>query len=211
MQSPNTAPPHNAGRGINSLPTEVWLEICKYVEIEPDETTRDKTAQRGGNLGPLCLVSKKIRDVAMGHLYEVTTISSPKSLQRVHETFRSEPQVAQSVRELSVDFEVCWDNIPKDLKRELCGYLFQILTKTTGLQRLSLDLRECTCCFRNCGPEDFAANGANGKKLVHEYFHHMLTPRELVFALEPPSSFMSGSESYKLVFCLLHEKGYTLI
>lgn len=170
MKSPNTAPPYNAGRGINSLPTEIWLDICKYVEIEPLETTRDKTAQRRGNLRPLFLVSKRIRNVAIQHFYEVTTISNPKSLQRVHETFRSQTEKAQLVRELSVDFEACWDNIPKDLKRKLCRYLYQVLAKTTRLKLLSLDLRECTCCFRNSGPEDFAVNGANGKTLVHEHF-----------------------------------------
>lgn len=162
-QSFNTTPAQNAGKGINSLPTEVWLEICKYVEIEPDETTRDKTAQRRSNLRPLFLVSKRMRNVAMEQLYRVTTISSLKSLQRVHETFRARPQKAQFVREISVDLKVCWDNTPKSLKRELCRYLYQVLSKTTRLQLLSLDLRECTCCFRNSNPESFAADGANGR------------------------------------------------
>lgn len=178
MQSSNTAPAQNAGKGINSLPTEVLLDICKYVEIEPDETTRDKTAQRISNLRPLFLVSKRIRNVAMDQFYDqfykVTTISSPESLRRVHETFHARPKKAQFVRELSVDFKVCWDNVPKDMKRTLCRYLYEILTETTRLKLLSLDLRECTCCFRNCGLEDFDANGANGKTLVHDHFFSQL-------------------------------------
>lgn len=189
-QSSNTAPAQNTGKGINSLPTEVWLEICKYVENEPDETTRDKTAQKRSNLRPLFLVSKRVRNVAMEQFYKVTAISSPKSLQRVHETFRVRPEKAQFVRELSVDFEVCWDNIPKSLKRDLCRYLYQVLSNTSRLQLLSLDLRECTCCFRNCGPESFAADGANGRTQFHINFLSQLSNfQEPQFCLGNPQYF----------------------
>lgn len=160
---PNQSPkPVPAPKDINSLPTEVLCMIAQCLTVEPDVTKRDQTVERRRNLGPLCLVSKRLYECAQPILYEAIHISGTTRLGLFSKAIKSQPRLGLFVRKLFFDLGICWRSSPVP-SWDVCDQLYRVLITTTGLKRLSLSLQECTDCFRNSGPEDIAAGGPNGK------------------------------------------------
>ncbi|KAG6354763.1 hypothetical protein INS49_003844 [Diaporthe citri] len=123
--------PVRAPASINSLPTEVLHIIAQHLAVEPDVTTGDQTGLRRRNPCPLCLVCRRFCPTAVRALYEFVHITGTKQLELFFNTVESQPELGQ------------------------------VLNTTTRLKSLSLDLKECTKCFRNSGPEDIAAGRPN--------------------------------------------------
>lgn len=113
-------------------------------------------------------MSQNFRQAAIAALYETIYIPDTMRLRLLLQTIEDDEQSGkgQFVRKLSINLGMCWGKISKQRSPEVCDQLYRLLNKTESLELLSLDLRECTnCCFRIIGPEQYAANGANGKKL----------------------------------------------
>lgn len=147
---------------INSLPTEIVSMIARQLAIEHDVTKKDQTVQRRRNLRLLCRVSRRLYQGTVRDLYQVIHIPDTIRLRLFLKTIESQPGIAKFVHRLSVNLAMCWGRISENETRKLCEQLYRVLNATTRLQLLSLDLRECTNCFRNSGLESFAVNGSNG-------------------------------------------------
>lgn len=91
--------------------------------------------------------------------YEDVQIVNTEGLGVVHREVKSHHEIGLLVRRLSVRIKLCSCWSSEGGARYLCRGLFEVLEKTTNLQFLSLDLQECTKCFKNTGPQDFDANG----------------------------------------------------
>lgn len=148
---------------IESLPREVLSKISEYLAIKPDVTTKDQIVQRSRNLRSLSLVSRRLCPAAARSLYEVVHITKVAQLELFFNTVESQPELGQLVRKLSVNLRICWRDISKAGRVKICDQLYRVLNATTKLRSLSLELEECTDCFRNSGPEDIAAGGPSGK------------------------------------------------
>lgn len=142
--------------------------IARQLAIEHDVTKRDQTVQRRRNLRLLCQVSSRLYRGVVRDLYQVIHIPDTIRLRLFLKTIESQPEKAQFVHKLSVNLAMCWNRISETERRKLCEQLYRVLNTTTGLQLLSLDLQECTSCFRNSSPESFAVNGSNGMRHAHE-------------------------------------------
>lgn len=143
----------------NRLPTETWSKIARYLSIEPRLTTKDETIQQRRNLRANCLVSTVLCPVAMAARYEIIRIPNRDELELFHRAVKSHHEIGPLVRGLFVYLKLCWCGPPGERALQLCSWLFEVLETTTNLQFLSLDLQECTKCFRNSGPQDFSPNG----------------------------------------------------
>lgn len=157
--------PKNVGQvlsSIESLPREVVSMISQYLAIEPDVTTRGQTAQRRRDLRRFCLVSPSLCPTAARSLYETVHVTDTNHLELFLNTVESQPELGQLVRKLFVNLKICW-RTSKVGSWYVCDQLYRVLNATTSLQLLSLDLQECTDCFRNSSPADIAAGGPNGK------------------------------------------------
>lgn len=158
MQSSNPFP---APKSINDLPTDLLCIITQYLAVEPVGTTGGQTVQRRQNLRLFCLVSRRLCPIAARALYESVHIAETKHLGLFFRTVESLPDLGQLVRKLFVNLGLCWR---KDSRRvKVCDQLYEVLRTTTRLQSLSLDLQECTDCFRIVRPEDIAAGRSPGK------------------------------------------------
>lgn len=156
MQSSDPFP---APKSINYLPTELLRIIAQYLAVDRGVTTRGQTVQRRQNLRLLCLVSKRLCPIAARALYESVHIAETKHLGLFFRTVESLPEIGQLVRKLSVNLGLCWRKVSRRVK--VCDQLYEVLKTTTRLQSLSLDLQECTDCFRIVLPED--AGRSHGK------------------------------------------------
>lgn len=141
------------------LPPEVLSIIAQYLAIEPGVTTEDQTVQRRRNMLAFCLASEKLLPTAVDTLYEVIAISNRTTLSLFRRTVKSRSGLGLLVRKLSVTIKLCSCLSTEKGTQELCNCLFEVLESTAGLRYLSLDLQECTNCFRNFGLQDFAPNG----------------------------------------------------
>jgi hypothetical protein len=148
---------------LNALPTELLEIISEFLTIEPDVTTNDQTVQRRQNLPKFCLVSKKFYSIAKPNLYKIVHISTDTRLRLFLRTVGSRTGPAKLIKKVFLSVELCGENVSGPENHNFCLDMCRVLDCTTELQLLSLDLKECDCCFRNTDPGDIAANGVNSK------------------------------------------------
>lgn len=148
----------------NSSPSRPSDPPSPQDEEEIPRLTRDQTLQRQQNLSSFSLVCNRFTGFPSREMYKNVHISTASGLGFFLDDIRFRPDIAKLVKRLSLDIELCGEENVSGLENNiLCLNMYRVLDKTTKLEFLSLDLKECSCCFRISGVEDMATDEANSK------------------------------------------------
>ncbi|POS70480.1 hypothetical protein DHEL01_v211126 [Diaporthe helianthi] len=145
----------------NLLPQNVSEQTVHSLTFKPRVTSdaNDRTVQRRQKLPKFFLVSRGFTRTVRRELYKNIHVSTETRLRSFLNTVRSHPRTAKLVKRLSLDLKLCGGNVSGPKNRSLCLDMYRALACTTNLKLLSLNLKECNCCFRNSDTEGMAIDG----------------------------------------------------
>ncbi|KAL1846008.1 hypothetical protein Daus18300_014383, partial [Diaporthe australafricana] len=144
--------------GILDLPVEIRRMIANHLADDPLGFMTNPTPEASRDLRNLSLVSRAFASFAAESLYRYVNIPDLRALALFNRTFFSDPREwAKLVRHLRISIFFC----PVGDSQRGIDSLFALLSSTESLQTLSLELGECTTCWRVTTAASFATEGAN--------------------------------------------------